>query len=178
MPLQVACFGESCLTIGTHIVVQHFVEIRYQECIVFLDADVHPGHLDLVEVQKQIFQQKGPFVVNLVSSNPLLEIAFDQRGTPFVELPLSNSILIKKTCGKLTNFSRVVLMMPSSMDRDASKNTEIAGVHIQQTPHSNMQWWLKVLDEFHLYHKMIPKPPFPVGAISVFVLEVVFFLIF
>lgn len=146
--------------------------------MVFLDADVHLGHPDFVELRKQIFQQKGPVIVNIVSSNPMLEIAFDQRGMPFVELPPSNSILMKKACSKLTNFTRVVLMMPSSMDRDESKNTEIASVHIQQTPHSNMQWWLQVLDDFHLYHEMIPKPPFPVGAISVFALEVVFFLNF
>ena len=50
--------------------------------MVFLDADVHLGHPDFVELRKQIFQQKGPVIVNIVSSNPMLEIAFDQRGMP------------------------------------------------------------------------------------------------
>ena len=42
--------------------------------------------------------------------------------------------------------------------------------------HSNMQWCLQVLDDFHLYHEMLLKPSFPVGAISVFALDAVFFL--
>ena len=63
VPPQVACFGEYCLTLGTRIVVRDFVEIRYQESVIFVDVDVHLGHPDFFEAQ--IFQRKGTFVVNV-----------------------------------------------------------------------------------------------------------------
>ena len=43
--------------------VRDFVEIRYQESVIFVDADVHLGHPDFFEAQ--IFQRKGTFVVNV-----------------------------------------------------------------------------------------------------------------
>ena len=85
--------------------VHHFVEIRYQESVIFLATDVHLGHPDFVEVRRQIFQRKDPFFVNLEYSNSLLEMAFDQREMPFVEPPPWNSIMVEKACGDLTSLS-------------------------------------------------------------------------
>lgn len=55
--------------------------------MVFLDADVHLGHPDFVELRKQIFQQKGPVIVNIVSSNPMLEIASINEECPLWSCP-------------------------------------------------------------------------------------------
>ena len=71
VPPQPACFGESCLTLGTRIMFCYSVKI----C-------------------DQIFQGKGTFTVNLISSNPLLEMAFNQREIPLVEPLPSNSIIV------------------------------------------------------------------------------------
>ena len=49
MPPQMACFGESCLTFGTCIIFRHFVELRYQQSVLLVNADVHLGHPDLVK---------------------------------------------------------------------------------------------------------------------------------
>lgn len=75
MPSQAACFGESSLTLGTRIVFRYSVEICDQESVIFVHAYVHLGHPDFAEMQRKIFQRKGTFGVNLVSSNPLFEMA-------------------------------------------------------------------------------------------------------
>ena len=49
MPPQMACFGESCLTFGTCIMFRHFVELRDQQSVLFVNADVHLGQPDLVK---------------------------------------------------------------------------------------------------------------------------------
>ena len=46
-PQQMACFGESCLTFGTCIMFRHFVELRDQQILLFVNADVHLRHPDL-----------------------------------------------------------------------------------------------------------------------------------
>ena len=49
MPPQMACFGESCSTFGTCIMFLHFVELRDQQSVLFVNADVHLGQTDLVK---------------------------------------------------------------------------------------------------------------------------------
>ena len=46
-PQQMACFGESCLKFGTCIMFRHFVELRDQQIVLFVNADVHLRHPDL-----------------------------------------------------------------------------------------------------------------------------------
>ena len=59
MLLQIICFGKTCLTFGTRVVVRHFVKICYQESVLFVYADVHSGHQNFVEAQNHVFQRKG-----------------------------------------------------------------------------------------------------------------------
>ena len=79
--------------------VRQFVEICDQESLIFVHADVHLGHPDFVEVQRQIFQGKGTFVVNFVCSNSLVKIVFDQRRMP----PGTGLLLQKLACRVVSN---------------------------------------------------------------------------
>ena len=49
MPLQMACFGESCLTFCTCIMFRHFVGLRDQQSVLFVNAYVYLGNPDLVK---------------------------------------------------------------------------------------------------------------------------------
>ena len=76
------------------------------------------------------------------------------------------------------------------MNCNASENTKLVGVLIKrqqtpfvskpiwQSPRSNMQRSLQVLDNFHLNQKVRLKNPFRSWALYVFTLEAVFFLFF
>ena len=44
MPPQIACLRKSCMTFGTRIIFHHFIEIRDQESVLFVDSNVHLGH--------------------------------------------------------------------------------------------------------------------------------------
>ena len=113
----------------------------------------------------------------------------DQRKMPFV-CPSSNSMLVEKACGQFASFSFVTNTMRPLMNRNAYENTKHVGVLIKrqqtpfvskpiwQSPRSNMQSSLQVLDNFHLNHKVRLKNPFRVWTLYVFALEAVFFLFF
>ena len=112
---------------------------------------------------------------------------FNQRKMTFV-YPSSNSMLVEKACGQLASFSCVRNSMHPLMNRNASENTKLVGVLIKrqqtpfvwkpiwQSPRSNMQRSLQVLDNFHLNQKVRLKNPFLSWALYVFALEAVFFL--
>ena len=104
--------------------------------------------------------------------------------------PSSNSMLVEEACGQLASFSCVTNTMRLLMNRNASENTKLVGVLIKrqqtpfvskpiwQSPRSNMQRSLQVLDNFHLNQKVRVKNPFRSWALYVFALEAVFFLFF
>ena len=94
-------------------------------------------------------------------------MTFDQRKMPFVD-PSSNLMLVEKACGQLASFSCVTNTMRPLMNRNASETTKLVGVLIMrqqtnksiwQSPRSNMQRSLQVLDNFHLNHKVRLKKP-------------------
>ena len=60
MPPQMVCFGESCLTFGTCIMFRHFVELRDQQSVLFVIADVHLGHPILSKREGKYFNAKAP----------------------------------------------------------------------------------------------------------------------
>ena len=57
---QVPCFGKSCLTLGTRIVLRHFVEIFDQESVIFVNADVDLRHPNLSKGEGKYFHEKVP----------------------------------------------------------------------------------------------------------------------
>ena len=57
---QVPCFGKSCLTLGTRIVLRQFVEIFDQESVIFVNADVHLRHPNLSKREGKYFHEKVP----------------------------------------------------------------------------------------------------------------------
>ena len=65
-------------------------EICDQKSVILVDADVHIGHPDFVKARRQIVQRKRTSLVNLVSSNPVLEMVFDQGKMPLVSSTPSN----------------------------------------------------------------------------------------
>lgn len=69
VPLQPACFGESCSTLGTRIMFCYSVKICDQESMIFVDADVHLGHPDFVKAQRRYFSEK---VLSLSTSYPAI----------------------------------------------------------------------------------------------------------
>jgi len=162
-------------------------EICDQKSVILVDADVHLGHLDFVKARRQIVQRKRTFLVNLVSSNPVLEMVFDQGKMPLVSSTPSNWMISEKAFGELTRLSYIESTVRPSMTSKASKTTYVSSANkqtlfvsksIRQTPRTNMQRSLWVLYNFYLDHEVILVRPFRIWAIYVFTLEEVFFLFF
>jgi len=65
--------------------------------VIFLDADVHFGHPDFVEAQRQIFQGKGTFVVNL-GHQLRMQQSPGENGFRSKENASSNWIIVGKAC--------------------------------------------------------------------------------
>lgn len=57
---QIICFGKTCLTFGTRVVVRHFVKICYQESVLFLYADVHSGHPNVSCISTKRYLRRQP----------------------------------------------------------------------------------------------------------------------
>lgn len=57
MPPQIACLSKSCLTFGKRIISRHFIEIRDQESVLFVDSNVHLGHPNFSKREADISTQ-------------------------------------------------------------------------------------------------------------------------
>ena len=190
MPPQIACLRKSCLTFGTSIICRHFIEIRDQESVLFVDSNIHLAHPNFSKLKADIstksFLRRQPHIPQSSAGN---DFRSKENALNFVEL--SNSTLVEKTSERLASSSCVKNGMRSLIDRNAPENTKLVGVHINkrqqiffvskpiwQAPRSNMQRCLRVLDNSHLNHEVLLKTPFCVWTLYFFAPQTVFFLFF
>lgn len=106
-------------------------EIWNQKSVILVDADVHLGTLILSKREGKRTKRKRTFLVNLVSSNPVLKMVLDQGKMSLVSLTPSKWMISEKAFGELTRLSYIESTVRPSMTSKASKTTEIDGVRIQ-----------------------------------------------
>ena len=70
---QIACLGKSCLTFGKRIISRHFIEIRDQESVLFVDSNVHLGHPNFskreADISTQTFFRCQPYILQSSAGN-------------------------------------------------------------------------------------------------------------
>ena len=149
MSPQIACLGKSCLTFGKRIISRHFIEIRDQESVLFVDSNVHLGHPNFskreADISTQTFFRCQPHIPQSSAGN-------DFRSKENVLCRSVELDACRKSLWQTCEFFCVANGVRSLMDHNASEKTKLVGVRINkrqqiffvskpiwQAPRSNMQ---------------------------------------